>query len=106
MNYDFIFELSTSMEEQIEKIVETCDRLDAEKSLKFHKFGAKRDLNLRILKEGEYDFKDNHLCSTFFTIYTEQNGKRVDDTSDTYITDDTLWKQLERIWNYKDFNRL
>ena len=36
-------------------------------------------------------------------ISTWQKGIPVDDTEDIYVTDGSLYKELERIWNYKEF---
>lgn len=106
MNYDYTFGVSVSMEKQIENIIDVCDKLDAEESATIFEFGANGDLVLRIYKDCEYNRTIDKNYSNLVTIHTAQNGAWVDDTGDTYVTDGALYRELERIWNYKDFGTL
>ena len=106
MNYDFRFGVSTSMEKQIEEIVDICDKLNAEESATIFEFGANGDLVLHIYKDCDYNREMDEDYANLGTIHTAQNGHWVDDTGDTYVTDGALWRELERIWNYKDFGTL
>ena len=103
MNYDFCFGVSAPMEEQIEEIIDICDKLDAEESATIFEFGVNGDLVLHIYKDCDYNREVDEDYSNLVTINTAQNGEWVDDTEDTYVTDGALWRELERIWNYKDF---
>ncbi len=93
------------------EIVDMCDDLnDCDKLIVFN-FGERGDLLLDILKDSEYDAEKDPDYSNIVTIVTSkanENGKMeaVDDTEDTYVTDGSLYKELERIWSYKDFGLL
>lgn len=106
MSYDFNFEMSTSMEEQIKEVIDICDKLEAKEKAMISNFGDNRDLVIHIYKDEDFnrDTDADHL--NIVTISTAQNGKWVDDTEDTHVTDGTLYKELERIWNYRDFTTL
>lgn len=103
MNYDFDFGISTSMEEQINEVIDICDKLDAKEKEMLFNFGENRDLVLHIYKNEEFDREKDANYSNMVTISTAQNGKWVDDIGNTYVTDGSLYRELERIWNYRDF---
>ena len=103
MNYDFRFGVSAPMEKQIEEIADICDKLDAEEKATIFEFGSEGDLVLHIYKDCEYHGNDDF---NIVTIHTAQNGEWVDDTGDIYVADGSLHKELERIWNYRDFATL
>lgn len=106
MNYDFRFGVSVSMEEQIEEIIDICDKLDAEEEATIFEFGENGDLVLHIYKDCEFNRNSDPDYSNLVTIHTAQNGQWVDDTEDTYVSDGSLYRELERIWNYRDFGTL
>ena len=106
MEYKFTFGVSTPMEKQIEEIVDICNKLDAEESAIIFDFGGNGDLVVHLYKDCDYNREVDENYSNLVTIHTAQDGMWVDDTGDTYVTDGALWKELERIWNYKDFGLL
>lgn len=106
MNYNFRYEHSVQMEEQIEAIVDTCDKLEAEESATFYDYGENHDLILYIYKDEEYNREKDPDDWNLVTIHTAQDGTYVDDTEDTYVTDGSLHRELERIWNYRNFETL
>lgn len=106
MNYDYTFGVSIPMEIQIEEIVDICDKLDAEESATIFEFGAKGDLVLHVYKDCDYHRKNDEDYSNLVVIHTAQDGEWVDDTEDTHVTDGGLRKELERIYNYRDFGTL
>ena len=57
-------------------------------------------------KDEDFDPDADKNCWNLVRIHTAQNGKWVDDTEDTYVTDGSLYRELERIWNYRDFATL
>lgn len=90
----------------IETIIDYCNDLEASEKLEVYEFGEKCDLVLHIYKDEDYDpVKDKDLYN-LVTIHTAQKGEWVDDTEDTYVTDGTLYRELERIYHYKDFGTL
>ena len=95
MNYDLI-----------ENIVDICDKLNAEENVTIFGFGINGDLVLHIYKDSDYRRKINEDNFNLVSICTTQNEKQVDDTEDIYVTDGTLHKELERIWNYKELRTL
>lgn len=103
MNYDFRFGVLTSMENQIDEIIDICDKLNAEESATIFEFGANGDLVLHIYKDCDYNRDIDKDSFNLVNIHTAQNGEWVDDTEYTYVIDGALWRELERIWNYKDF---
>ena len=88
------------------KICTIRDLLDAEESATIFEFGANGDLVLHIYKDCNYNREKDQDYSNLVTIHTAQTGAWVDDTEDTYVTDGALYRELERIWNYKDFGTL
>lgn len=57
-------------------------------------------------KTSEYDTSESTVTHNIVTISVSQNGKWVDDTEDTHVTDGSLDKELERIYYYKNFKTL
>ena len=106
MNYDFRFSTSTPMVDQLDEIIDICDKLDAEEKATIFDFGSNGDLVLHIYKDDEYNREINEYYSNLVTIHTAQNGEWVDDTGNVYVTDGELYRELERIWNYRDFATL
>lgn len=104
MSYDFNFAYSESMENIINKIIDICDKLEAEEKVTIFEFGKNRDLILVLYKDCDFDRKED--AYNLVTISTRQNGKYVDDTRDIHVTDGSLYRELERIWNYKNFGTL
>ena len=87
----------------INTIIDLCDNLIADEELEVYEFGKNRDLVLFIHKDEDFDVSKDKDSFNIVTISTAQNGKWVDDTGDVYVTDGSLYKELKRIYNYKDF---
>ena len=87
-------------------IIDYCNDLTANEKLEVFEFGKNCDLVLHIYKDEEYNPEKDKDYSNLVRISTAQNGEWVDDTGDTYVTDGTLYRELERIWNYRDFATL
>lgn len=105
MEYKFSFSYEASINEQISQIVEICDNLDAEEKAVIFDFGANHDLVLHIYKDSDF-VRDAEEDYNLVRISTARDGKWLDDTEDTYVTDGSLRQELERIWHYKDFSNL
>lgn len=91
------------------EIIDECDLLKANEELEVIAFGKNRNLKLHIVKDCEYDREQDRDYSNFVTIVTLQLFDKfvpVDDTENTYVTDGALYKELERIYNYRDFGTL
>lgn len=86
-----------------EEIIDKCDLLKADETFTISDFGANGDLTLHFCKDCDYDREVDEDYSNLVMISTKQNGKYVDDTESIYVTDGELWKELERLWDYKDF---
>ena len=97
---------AVNKEEWFDGIVERCDDMEAEDVLVVYDFGKNGDLLLNIYKDEEYRGGDYY---NIVRIYTDQLNPEmqvlepVDDTGDIYVTDGSLERELERIWNYDDF---
>lgn len=92
-----------------DEIINECDLLKANEELEVIAFGKNRDLKLNIVKDCEYDREKDKDYSNLVTIVTLQLLDKfvpVDDTENTYVTDGALYKELERIYNYRDFSTL
>lgn len=87
-----------------EEIISFCADLSANDKLIIFEFGEKADLILHIYKDEDFD-KDTGEFN-LVTIHTAQNGEWVDDTEDTCVTDGSLYRELERIYQYKEFGIL
>ena len=92
------------MEELINRIIEACDNLPADDAMVVTEFGINKDLTLHIDKDCDYHPDIDVDAYNMVQISTMQNDEWVDDTGDTYVTDGTLYRELERIWNYRNFN--
>ena len=92
-----------------DEIIEECDRLNVNEELEVIAFGKNRDLKLHIIKDCEYNREKDKDYSNLVSIVTLQLFDKfvpVDDTENTFVTDGALYKELERIWNYRDFTTL
>lgn len=87
-------------------IIDYCNDLQANEKLEVFEFGENFDLVLHIYKDEDFDMANDADNHNIVRISTAQNGKWVDDTEDTYVTDGALHRELERIWNYRDFATL
>ena len=87
-------------------IIEYCHDMEANDKLVVYEFGENKDLVLEIYKDEDYNAEKSETAWDIVRITTWQNGEAVDDTEDTYVTDGSLYKELERIWNYRDFTTL
>ena len=87
-------------------IVNVCHTMMANDELVVHAFGSNQDLTLHLYKDEDYNAAVDAEYSDMVFIVTTQNGQAVDDTEDTYVTDGSLYKELERIWNYEAFKTL
>lgn len=90
----------------IDMIIDYCHDLLADEKLVVYDFGKNGDLVLHIYKDEYYNPEVDEEYSDIVTIVTMQNGETVDDTEDTYVTDGSLYRELERIQNYEDFGTL
>ena len=88
------------------EIIEYCNDMEANDTLIVFEFGENADLVLHIYKDEEYNFEKDADYANLVVIHTAQNGEWVDDTEDTYVTDGSLCKELNRIYSYKDFGTL
>lgn len=84
-------------------IIDYCNDLLADEKLEVFEFGMNFDLVLHIYKDEEYDPDVDENRWNLVRIHTAQKGQWVDDTEDIYVTDGSLYRELERIWNYRDF---
>lgn len=90
----------------IDSIVDKCNELKANEEFEVLGFGTNHDLTLHIEKDSEYDATVDKDYSNLVTISTFRNKACVDDTGDIYVTDGALYRELERINNYRDFKTL
>ena len=72
----------------------------------FNELGKECDLVLHIYKDEDFNPDVNKDYCNIVRIHTAQNGEWVDDTEDTYVTDGSLYRELERIYNYQKFGTL
>ena len=89
--------LPDTKEVWLSEIVEFSNTMEANDTLIVSGFGENADLVLHIYKDEKY---------AIVAIHTEQNGKVVDDTEDTCVTDGSLYRELYRIYSYKEFETL
>ena len=90
----------------IEEIIDKADALLADNELVVTEFGTNHDLELHIFKDSEFDPEEDEDESNMVHVVTLQNGEAVDDTEDTYVTDGSLYDELVRINEYRDFETL
>ena len=87
-------------------IINHCNDLLSNEKLEVFEFGKECDLVLHIYKDEDMNHDVNKECCHIVRIHTAQNGEWVDDTEDTYVTDGSLYRELERIYNYQEFGTL
>ena len=90
----------------IDTIIDYCNNLAANEKLEVFEFGVNCDLVLHIYKDEEFDASKDEEYSNLVRISTAQDGKWVDDTEDVYVTDGSLYRELERINSYEKFSTL
>ena len=88
------------IEPDIDTIINYCIDLPAGYELEILGFGRNNDLVLYIQKDELYKDRD---YANLVRISTKQNGKWVDDTEDIYVSDGSLYRELNRINSYKKF---
>lgn len=81
----------------IESIIDHCKILNADEKLEVLKFGQEADLTLHIQKDPDYCRETDKF--NLVTCSTYRNGKAVDDTGDVHVTDDSLYRELDRIYH-------
>ena len=85
-------------------IVDYCNDLEANEKLIVFEFGWNCDLVLHIYKDEEYNPAVNNDYCNLVRISTARGGEWVDDSGDIYVTDGSLYRELERIYNYSNFS--
>lgn len=80
--------------------------MEANDKLEVYEFGKNNDLVLHIYKDEDYDASKDENLFNLVRISTAQGGKLVDDTEDVSVTDGSLYKELQRINEYRDFSTL
>ena len=90
----------------IDTIISYCHDMEEDDNLEVYQFGKNNDLVLHIYKDEEYDASKDADYADIVRISTAQGGRWVDDTEDVYVTDGSLYRQLQRISEYKDFSTL
>ena len=87
-------------------IIECCHEMDANEKLIVYDFGENKDLILEVYKDEDFNTEVSETAWDMVTITTIQDGNAVDDTENIYVTDGSLYKELERIWGYQEFATL
>lgn len=87
---------------EIERIINYCNDLLPDERLVVFEFGRDCDLVLHIYKDEDFNPAVNKDYANLVEIHTARNGEWVDDTGDVYVTDGSLYKELERIYNYSN----
>ena len=87
----------------IETIIDYCNDLKADEKLEVYEFGKECDLVLHIYKDSDFESTKSKDAYNLVTIHTAMDGEWVDDTGDTYVSDGSLYRELERIYTYQDF---
>ena len=82
--------------EWLNSIIDLCHDMEANDVLHVYNFGDNKDLILDIYKDENYKGGEEW---NMVVISTWQRGIPVDNTEDVYVTDGSLFKELERIWN-------
>ena len=90
-------------EEIIDDIIERCDRLGANEKIEVNGFGKNKDLSVHITKDEDYKGGEEW---NLVDVCTFMDGAPVDDTVGVYVTDGHLYRELYRVYDYKDFSTL
>lgn len=90
----------------IDTIIDYCNDMEANEKLEVYEFGQDNDLVLHIYKDEQFNAEKDKNYANIVRISTAQNGSWVDDTEDIYVTDGSLYRELERINNYKNLATL
>lgn len=98
-----VFQINRS---DIDTIISYCCDMEANDKLEVYEFGKNNDLVLHIYKDEDYDASKDENLFNIVRISTAQGGKLVDDTEDVSVTDGSLYKELQRINEYRDFSTL
>lgn len=89
-----------------DEIIDCCHKLLGNEKLTVFNFGRNKDLTLYFYKDEDYNPEVDEEYSDLVFIVTKKNGVAVDDTENTYVTDGSLYKELNRIYNYQDLKTL
>ncbi len=94
------------MDTLINEIISKCNTLRGDEEITITAFGANKDLTLKIIKDSDYDPDIDADYSNLVDIVTLRNDEPVDDATGIYVTDGQLYRELVRIYNYKDLTTL
>ena len=86
-----------------EMIIDYCNDLEADEVLVVFEYGNECDLVLYITKDPSYKSGDDW---NLVDIETYKDGVAVDDATSVYVTDGELYRELERIAEYREFSTL
>jgi hypothetical protein len=84
----------------IDTIIDYCNALAVNEKLKVFDFGKNNDLVLYIFKDEDYDASKDKDVWNLVRISVAKDGKYVEDTDDIYVTDGSLYRELERIHDH------
>ena len=87
----------------IDTIIDYCNDLAANEKIEVFEFGRNNDLVLHIYKDEDFDISKGDDFN-IVSISTAHTGRWVDDSGDVYVTDGSLYRELERINDYKKFS--
>lgn len=90
----------------IDTIIDYCDGLSANEKLEVFEFGKNNDLVLHIYKDEDYYASKDRDYSNLVRISTAKDGEWVDDAENIYVTDGSLYRELERINSYEKLSIL
>ena len=100
---DVVLSEANEREKRINQIIEDCDNLQGDDTMVVTEFGINKDLILYIHKDCDYEPDVDLDESNLVSISTKQNDVFVDDTDNTYVTDGSLYRELNRIYCYENF---
>lgn len=89
----------------INTVFDLCYDLNGDEEVEIDGFGVNSDLVLNIKKATSYNKEKDPEYSNLVEISTKMDGEWVDDTGNVYC-DGELLRQLERIYNYQNFETL
>lgn len=98
------FFIEHGKENRIDGLIAQCDDMAADSVLLVPCFGKDGNMDLYINKDPEFNpgTKDFNIV----TIHTIKDGVVIDDTEDTHVTDGSLERELERIWEGKNLSTI
>lgn len=84
-------------DKMINEIIDKCDKLPANGTIVIQDYG-KLSLTLNIFKDEDFNLSPDGEYN-LVDVISQKDGEPMDDVIDAHVTDGTLYRELDRLWD-------